>query len=499
MTLIIITAPEAGTTRAEPRWATPRTPARKTYGAQVERAAKLLTGRGLMPWQRYVADVSGEVLTAEECEAQGLDLHTPHLAYSEAGLLVPRQSGKTTLTLARQTARCQRSDRARCIYTAQTRHDARMKFEDEFFPMLKSVPEFAGQYRERKASGSEGVVWADGSLILVGTPGESGGHGLTLDDVTLDEAFYHRDDTIEQGYRPTMITRPNSQLWVKSTAGHPAKALYLKSKRDNGRRLVESGITHGVCYFEWSAADDDDPADEEVWRRTMPALGFTQTIQAVRAAFLGSSLSVFRRAFLNQWVEDEADTVLNVAAWASCCDLAEDDRELVFEDPPAFVLALDVSPSRDWACIGAAGRAMVGDRPFVEAVDHRPGTEWVVERCAELYRRYRPVAFVVDHGSPAASLIDQLERAGVDVDERDVTFMARACGNVKDAISHVAVRHRNQVELNRAVANAETRPLGDAWAWSRKASGVDITPLVSVTLALEEWAQSLDAGSSAVG
>jgi hypothetical protein len=37
-----------------------------------------------------------------------------------------------------------------------------------------------------------------------------------------------------------------------------------------------------------------------------------------------------------------------------------------------------------------------------------------------------------------------------------------------------------------AIRGATTRPLGDAWAWSRKNSDVDITPLVSCTLA--HWA-----------
>jgi hypothetical protein len=34
------------------------------------------------------------------------------------------------------------------------------------------------------------------------------------------------------------------------------------------------------------------------------------------------------------------------------------------------------------------------------------------------------------------------------------------------------------------VKGAAKRPLGDAWAWSRKSSGVDISPLVAITLAV---------------
>jgi hypothetical protein len=38
-------------------------------------------------------------------------------------------------------------------------------------------------------------------------------------------------------------------------------------------------------------------------------------------------------------------------------------------------------------------------------------------------------------------------------------------------------------ELDSAIKGAAKRTLGEAWAWSRKSSDVDISPLVSVTLA----------------
>jgi hypothetical protein len=34
-----------------------------------------------------------------------------------------------------------------------------------------------------------------------------------------------------------------------------------------------------------------------------------------------------------------------------------------------------------------------------------------------------------------------------------------------------------------ALAGAQKRPLGDAWAWARRGAGVDISPLVAATLA----------------
>jgi len=62
--------------------------------------------------------------------------------------------------------------------------------------------------------------------------------------------------------------------------------------------------------------------------------------------------------------------------------------------------------------------------------------------------------------------------------------MAGACGRFYDAIVNRRVQHTGQSELDAAVAGAATRKLGDAWAWSRSNSAVDITPLVACTLAL---------------
>ena len=63
---------------------------------------------------------------------------------------------------------------------------------------------------------------------------------------------------------------------------------------------------------------------------------------------------------------------------------------------------------------------------------------------------------------------------------------ARGCGMFFDGIMGdvPTVNHLDDPGLNAAVAGAVKRPLGDRWAWSRKDSTIDITTLVSTTLAL---------------
>jgi hypothetical protein len=90
---------------------------------------------------------------------------------------------------------------------------------------------------------------------------------------------------------------------------------------------------------------------------------------------------------------------------------------------------------------------------------------------------------MVDPGAPAGSLIASLAEAGVDVDEVRLREHAQACGALLDAVTSEQVRHLGQSSLTNAVTGAERRQLGDVWLWNRASSGVDITPLVAVTLA----------------
>jgi hypothetical protein len=61
---------------------------------------------------------------------------------------------------------------------------------------------------------------------------------------------------------------------------------------------------------------------------------------------------------------------------------------------------------------------------------------------------------------------------------------AQACGSFFDTVTDGELRHLGTGELAQAVKGAVKRDLGDAWAWSRRNSRVDISPLVSCTLGL---------------
>jgi hypothetical protein len=58
---------------------------------------------------------------------------------------------------------------------------------------------------------------------------------------------------------------------------------------------------------------------------------------------------------------------------------------------------------------------------------------------------------------------------------------------MKELVGH-RMKHFGQPSLDDAAAKASKRPLTEnSWAWGRRASGGDITPLVAATLALRTF------------
>ena len=143
----------------------------------------------------------------------------------------------------------------------------------------------------------------------------------------------------------------------------------------------------------------------------------------------------------------------------------------------------DVTPDRSRSAIGVAGKRPDG-LTHIELVEHKRGTGWVAPRMAELLSKHETVGVVCDGVGPAASLLGAMDDHDIEVDVLTAREYGQACGRFYDAVTEKTLRHLGDNALEMAVRGAAKRPLGDAWAWSRKTSSVDISPLVAVTLAL---------------
>jgi hypothetical protein len=487
-----------------PRVGTLRDPSRKTYGPAVARVAAGLR-QPLMPWQRYAADVALEV-----------DPDTHELVYRQVVLLVPRQSGKTTLILSVKTHRAlafrkevakhapgQHPARQRMVYAAQKLKDAQEKFIEDHLPILRKSA-YASRMKAREGNGKEGIRWDTGAVESLTANGETSSHGKSLDLAFEDEAFAAEDNRLEAAFSPAMITRWSPQHWVVSTEG-TEKSLYLAAKVDAGREIAESGARSSVCYLEWSNLTGDR-ADPATWWSCMPALGITVTEATIRAELEKLPDDEFDRAYLNRRKRYRPPRDINVPSAAAWAELA--DPQSVVADPVA--LAVDVAPRGEHTSICIAGLRGDGQR-HVELIDYRPGTQWVVDRLQVLAQRWKPVAIGVDDKGPSGELLQKLLEAGFcrpeeagkpergDLAVPTFRELAAACGSLAAAVRErrsdqdgvpqlfdCNVRHRDQAQLNTALESARTRTAGDVWLWARKTSGGDISPLVAATLAL--WA-----------
>lgn len=405
-------------------------------------------------------------------------------AAGKVGVMVSRQNGKGALLEARALAGLFLLGERLIIHSA---HEAATAVEA--FRRLCSLIEANDDLMRRvarvsRAHGQESIELLDGSRIWFRTRTKGGGRGFSSDCLILDEAMFLSEAQIG-AIIPTLSARPNPQVWYTGSAVdqtvHDEGRVFARI-RDEGHRREGS-----LAYFEWSLdvespdrVDDEQLEDVGVWAATNPGFGIRITEQYVRDlefSTLGARNFAVERLGVGDWPIVDGDvSVIDLELWRSLVDEGS-------SAPDPVVFALDVSPSRSSSSIAVAG--LRADQRFhVELVEQRKGTGWVVSRAKALQDKHGPSAFVVDGRSPAASLLHDLEEAGVRVTTCNSSEHAQACGLLYDLVEQRQVRHLGQPELRAALKGAAQRPLGDAWAWSRRNSSADITPLVSATLAL---------------
>jgi len=274
---------------------------------------------------------------------------------------------------------------------------------------------------------------------------------------------------------PTLSARPGSQLVVLSNAGDDSSEL-LNAMRERAIPVLDDPEVRRA-WMEWSAdpeAPGFDPYDEELWYQVMPTLGQPRGLDLdfVREMARLMDKADFMREYLCVPSSSVSALVIPPELWRSAYR-----TDVTLGDD--VCLALDVTPSRDGAALVAAGQ--VGSYLAVEVIEARYGLGWVLDRTVEVAQRWEATV-TIDQGGPAGVFIPALLAAEVDVQPLTMQSYGRACGHFYDAVIERHIAHLDQYQLNDAVAGATKRPLGDSWAWNRRA-GVNISPLVAATLA----------------
>lgn len=467
-----------------PRYGTVRNLNRATFGPNIAAISANL-GKPWQPWQHVVGNTAMEI-----------DPVTGRLVYSTVIVTLPRQQGKTCLTIPVMTHRAIAWPKQTIIYAAQTRTAALEKFKDDHEPMLaESI--YSDRYEASWSTNQEKLRFDNGSIWGIQATTKTAGHGPSLDLGVLDEGWAQVDNRVDQAWLPAMMTR-DSQFWLPSTMGTDAST-YFNDKVTTGRDAVDGGVQSGICYFEWSADIDEDPTDPATWWGCMPALHTGMVTEAkVRDAErqLAAKPGEFARAYCNQRQGDETKkSLIDARHFASLAKPRSKTRA-----PLAF--GLEISHDRQWWTA-----AVVSERPdelmHCEIMEHSDDLGMILPWLKKRVKKWSPVGIGVDFGGPAGTLRVDLANAGYRIwtpelqksDPRgaaealltvpDMRQVAQASGEMFDAIRQSKIcwlGAEMQPPLALAVAGAQTRPLGDAWAWGRRGNSV-ITPLVAVTLA----------------
>ncbi len=335
------------------------------------------------------------------------------------------------------------------------------------------------------------------------------GRSFTADVVVYDEAMILSDEQVGASM-PTMRAVPNPQLYYTASAGmHDSTQLAAVR-----RRMIRHDPT--LMGAEWSinphlddcprdeilgrksnryvvCAKHDDRDDPRAWAKSNPAFGTRIRLDHFRKELAAMSAAAFDRELLGvgDWPpEEEAWEIVTEEAWAACAmpDPGGAVRPLAF----AWDVAEDLASATIASCWdrpdpeGGASRAVLE----IPRGCSREGVAWVIPRLLELRKKWRPLAICGPTNGPGASLLDDAEKAGLEILKAGSADEAAALALFRTKVKERGIIHLGREQapaMHAAIASATTRDVGDGGkALKRRDAETDISPGTAPVLA--HWA-----------
>lgn len=390
-------------------------------------------------------------------------------------LLLPRQNGKNAVLEALELYAFYVLDEPRILHSAhlaKTAADHMLRM----VALVRSNPELDEITHPYFANGKEALQRRDtGARLEFITRGRKTARGGSPSRVIFDEALFLTDEQV-QAMLPALSAQSMRadppQLVYTSSAPLPESTVLHRL-----RRMGMAGSSPSLFFAEWSCEIGVDLRDRDAWYSANPGLGIRISEEFVADVELAQmSPEAFAVERLGVVLSDDGAQT-HLPGWEAC--RAERSKM----DRPPTSIAVAVGPGGQWSSVAVAGECADGV-PFVEVVRREPGTAWLA---AELLAGHTAIGVpvVVDTRSPTTGVIDELQRAGVQLTEVTTVDYLRGCAALQDDVANGRLRHFGDQALDAAVVGADIRAVGEAWAWSQKASTVDVTPLIAATLALQ--------------
>jgi hypothetical protein len=436
-------------------------------------------GFPLLPWQEFVA------INSLKVKENG------RWAYPLNGLLIARQSGKTTFMILRILAGAMLYGDDLQIGTAHTISTAR-----ESFKRLVDIVEaskLAGEVKKiRWANGEQEIQFMNGARYIY-RASNNATRGISKPEaIHLDELREYKNEATWASIRYTLQAARNPQTWIYSNAGD-ASSVILNSLRDRALASL-SGSGDDIGWWEYSA-HPDTPIDGslKMWEglaQANPSLGYTIHPENLKMA-LNDPPDTIRTEMLCQWV-----TTLNGAVdpdqWETCRD-----EKIVLDPQKTTWLGIDLSPSRQEAALVAAQK-LDGDRFGVVLLqtwksDLALDDKALANDIAPWVRKYQ-VETLAYSKQTASAIAVRLMPAGIPVHDVDGNDYMQACDEWSGAINSGRFRHSGQEEFTKQVLSAVKYQRGDSsWVIGRRASSATVCAAVASAL-VTHFATRVDDG-----
>lgn len=463
--------------------------------------AEHVLGVRLLPWQKWLFIHALEIVGDFEGDW--------HFRFRTVLVLVARQQGKTMMSEILALFFLYGLG-VNLVIGTSTNLDAAEEVWDGVVDIAENNEELAAEIEDiKRSSGRKTITLSGRRRYRITAANRKGARGKSGDLILLDELREHQDFSAWSAVTKTTMARPNALVWCMSNAGDGTSVVLRNLRLKAHKRIgdpdglnaaigsaevdaeqFEDADDDSLGIFEWSAKPNADKHDRREWAQANPSLGYGfVTERALASACATDPDDVFKTECLCQWVTAAITPPFPPGAW----EAGIDNDSHIAPDAPLF-WGVDISDDRTKTAIAVCG--LRPDRKLhAELVEYRGGVGWLQNWFAERAQKYNGMRVALQaKGSPIAALKDIIDAVdGVEIVPCQGADVAGWCGRLWDAVAacdastesdSTPVYHRSQPALDLAANIASTRPMGDgAWAWDRKKSIEDISPLVAVTMA----------------
>jgi hypothetical protein len=413
-------------------------------------------GIKLLDWQKAVVYRWMAVTWSEEDQKW-------YWSNPKAGLLVPRQNGKTEIIIARIIGGMVFMNEA-LIYTAhsdKTVDEVKRRVQNFFYQADEEIRDLLMAEFDKEPKSLDYIELRTKGRCVFRTRTRTGGLGTTNDTLLLDEA-QEETDAQQEALLPT-ISAGKSQNQQILRAGTPPSGGGSGTVFIRIRQNVLDGKDHETCWQEWSVELLTDPSDEDAWYYANPSLGYHLMVAAVRNESKDMAVDSFNKMRLGWIAGVESKRAISDELWSRL-----KVERVTLDDDPILVYCVKFAPDGSAVSLGV-GVHMPNDIVHVELIERKPmsaGTSWITNWLFDSKeKRWRKAKkIIIDGASGTQLLVEELVRTDKRISKRILTPNVKEAGAAysafQTAIEQRTLTHYDQPALNGSIKTAKKRSIG---------------------------------------